>query len=214
MFTGIIQSTGKIKSAVMKGDSIVFSVKPAERFFLKDIKIGDSIAVNGACMTVVKKTTVAFYFVTINESLVKTNLSTLKVDAIINLEKAMTLADRIDGHLVQGHIDTTGVITKVNTLKNSWEFYVRFPSEFRDNIIYVGSITLNGVSLTVAEVVSQTSKNILIKVAIIPHTFENTNFNMLKENDVINIEFDMMGKYVKRIFENLHFTKSFSGDKT
>jgi len=203
MFTGIIQDQGKVSDRIIKGDSIKFTAIPLSKKFLKDIKTGDSISINGACMTVERiiKIKNIFEFTTIKESLSKTNLGLLKKGSIVNLEKAMTLRSKLDGHIVQGHIDTTGVIKKVNTLKGSWEYFIEFNSKYRDNIIYTGSIAINGVSLTIAEIVSETKMNVLVKVAIIPHTYKYTNFNLLSEKDTVNIEFDMMGKYVKRISE-------------
>lgn len=201
MFTGIIQETGVVKSRTSQGDSIKFSVQPLAKTFLAGIKTGDSISINGACMTVEKKLKDEFEFTTVKESLGKTNLGLLNLNDSVNLEKAMTLNSKLDGHIVQGHVDTTGVVKRINKLKNSHEFFIEFPSSFRDNIIYVGSIAANGVSLTIAEIVKESSKNILIKIAVIPHTFDATNFNKLKESDIVNIEFDMMGKYVKRILK-------------
>lgn len=198
MFTGIIQCLGEVASKSEKGDGIKFSLKVIPNF-IQDIKIGDSISINGACMTIEDKTNDTFEFTTINESLNKTNFNLLKKKDSVNLEKAMNLYSKLDGHIVQGHIDLTGIVKKINPKKDSWEFLIEFDSKFRDNIIYVGSIAINGVSLTIADIVSESSKNILIKVAIIPHTYEVTNFKFLKENDIVNIEFDMMGKYVKRI---------------
>lgn len=201
MFTGIVQDTGKVISRTVKGDSLRFCVEPVSKNYLKDVSAGDSISINGACMTVVSKSQNKFEFTTIKESLGKTNLSSLKLKDLINLEKAMTLNSRLDGHIVQGHVDTTGKIKKIVTLKDSWEYFIEFPVKFSCYVIYVGSISVNGVSLTVAQIVSDNSKNTLIKVAIIPHTFEVTNFKKLKVNDSVNIEFDMLGKYVNRIFE-------------
>jgi len=201
MFTGIVQDTGKVISRTIKGDSIRFCVEPGSKNYLKDVSAGDSISINGACMTVVSKSQNKFEFTTIKESLSKTNLSSLKLKDLVNLEKAMTLNSRLDGHIVQGHVDTTGKIKKIVTLKDSWEYFIEFPVKFSCYVIYVGSISVNGVSLTVAQIVSDNSKKTLIKVAIIPHTFEVTNFKELKVNDTVNIEFDMLGKYVNRIFE-------------
>ncbi len=201
MFTGIVQDTGKVISKISKGDSLKFFVEPSKKNYLKDIKQGDSISINGACMTVVSKNQNKFEFTTIKESLGKTNLSSLKLKDLVNLEKAMTLNSRLDGHIVQGHVDTTGIIKKIVTLKDSWEYFIEFPVKFSCYVIYVGSISVNGVSLTVAQIVSDNSKKTLIKVAIIPHTFEVTNFKDLKVNDAVNIEFDMLGKYVNRIFK-------------
>ena len=108
---------------------------------------------------------------------------------------------KLDGHIVQGHVDTTGIVKKIIKLKDSYEFFIEFTSRFRNNIIYVGSIAVNGVSLTIADIVKETKRSILIKVAIIPHTMEVTNFRYLKAGDKVNIEFDLMGKYVQRILK-------------
>lgn len=201
MFTGIVQDTGKVTARTLKGDSIIFKVSPSAKNFLKDISEGESISINGACMTVTWKSKDQFEFTTVNESLSKTNLSLLKLDDLVNLEKAMTLNSRLDGHIVQGHVDSTGIVKKINTLKDSWEYFIEFSGKFRQNVIYVGSISVNGVSLTIAQIVKDSNKKVQIKVAIIPHTFEVTNFRKLKVNDAVNIEFDMLGKYVKRLVE-------------
>lgn len=201
MFTGIIQDTGKVVSKVKRGDSLIFIVQPFSKTFLSDVKTGDSISINGACMTVEKSSDENFEFTTINESLNKTSLGFLIDDDEINLEKAMTLNSKLDGHIVQGHVDTTGIVSKISKLEDSYEFFIEFPGEFHENIIHVGSIAVNGVSLTIAEILNDNSKKITIKVAIIPHTYEATNFHLLKVNDKVNIEFDMMGKYVKRILK-------------
>ncbi|MEP7146630.1 MAG: riboflavin synthase, partial [bacterium] len=136
------------------------------------------------------------------ESLQKTNLGSLKVEDCVNLEKAMTLNSKLDGHMVQGHVDITGIVKKINKKNNSREFFIAFPNSYLDNIIYVGSISINGVSLTIAEIIKSEENEVLIKLAVIPHTYNVTNFNMLKVNDPVNIEFDMIGKYVKNILQN------------
>lgn len=202
MFTGIVQTTGKITGRKIKGDSIKFTVAPEADGYLMDISPGESISVNGACMTVENRQKGKFEFTTVNESLSKTNLGALKLNDFVNLEKAMKLDSKLDGHIVQGHVDTTGTVKKIIRLKDSHEFYFEFSSRFRDNIIYVGSISINGVSLTVAQIVKESKKSILIKTAIIPHTIKITNFRSMKEKDPVNIEFDMLGKYVKRIMLN------------
>ncbi|MEO8664956.1 MAG: riboflavin synthase [Ignavibacteria bacterium] len=207
MFTGIIQDTGKIKDRAVKGENILFKVIPSSKNFLKGVKTGDSISVNGACMTVENKIKDNFEFTTIKESLKKTNLGLLETQDIVNLEKAMTMNTKLDGHIVQGHVDTTGIVKKILNNKSTREFFISFPGAYRDNIIYVGSISINGVSLTIAEIVKSTKDEVIIKVAIIPHTFEVTNFNKLKEKDKVNIEFDMIGKYVKSIIENKNMKK-------
>lgn len=201
MFTGIVQDQGKIISRKVKGDSIKFTVGPTINGYLKDVKAGESISVNGACMTAEAVHKNRFEFTTINESLSKTNLGLLSENDFINLEKAMKMDSKLDGHIVQGHVDTTGIVKKIIKLKDSYEFFIEFTSRFRNNIIYVGSIAVNGVSLTIADIVKETKRSILIKVAIIPHTMEVTNFRYLKAGDKVNIEFDLMGKYVQRILK-------------
>lgn len=198
MFTGIIQDTGKIISALDKGDSKKFNVQTQENF-LSDVKIGDSISVNGACMTVETYSKNSFEFTTIAESLTKTNLGRLQNGSYVNLEKSMTMNSKLDGHIVSGHVDTIGLVNKVIENEDSWEFFIKFSNKFSDNVIYKGSIAINGVSLTIAEIVKEGNKNITIRISIIPHTFNHTNFKFLKEGDIINIEFDLLGKYVKRI---------------
>lgn len=198
MFTGIIQDTGRILSAENKGDSKKFSVYVQENF-LQDVKTGDSISVNGACMTVETYSKDSFEFTSISESLSKTNLGRLQTGSYINLEKSMTMNSKLDGHIVSGHIDTIGLVDKVIENEDSWEYFIKFSNKFSDNVIYKGSVAINGVSLTVAEIVKEGHKNITIRISIIPHTFNHTNFKFLKEGDIINIEFDLLGKYVKRI---------------
>jgi len=208
MFTGIVTDMGKIVANKPKGDSIKFLVEPTIRQYLNDIKTGDSMAINGACMTIESKRGNKFEFTTINESLSKTNLGDLKIGSFVNLEKPMKINSKLDGHIVQGHVDATGTVKKINRLKDSWEFFIEFSSKFRDNIIYVGSISINGVSLTIAQIVSENKRTVTVKVAIIPHTFEVTNFKFFKPGTKVNIEFDMMGKYVMRKLEG------FGGKKT
>lgn len=202
MFTGIVETTGTVKSVRKAGTNLRFEFEVIKKGFLKDVKVSDSMAINGACMTVVSKRGQRFEIDTIAESLGKTNLGYLKAGSTVNLEKALQAGARFDGHFVQGHVDTTGVITKINKLKGSWEIFIEFPRKMQDQVIYVGSISINGISLTVAEL-SKTGANkpVLIKVAIIPHTLELTNLSSAKPGDVVNIEFDMLGKYIKRILE-------------
>jgi riboflavin synthase len=192
---------GKIVANKPKGDSIKFLVEPTIRQYLNDIKTGDSMALNGACMTIESKRGNKFEFTTINESLSKTNLGDLKIGSYVNLEKPMKINSKLDGHIVQGHVDATGTVKRINRLKDSWEFFIEFSSKFRDNIIYVGSISINGVSLTIAQIVSENKRTVTVKVAIIPHTFDVTNFKFFKPGTKVNIEFDMMGKYVMRKLE-------------
>lgn len=199
MFTGIVTDTGKVIRTTPKGDSIRFLIAPSKKTYLKDRRKGDSIAINGACMTIERINNNRFEFTTVNESLSKTNLKDLEIGSYVNLEKPMKLSESLDGHIVQGHVDATGTVYKINKLKDSWEFFFKFPIQFKKNIIYVGSISINGISLTIAQIVKETKKSVIIKVAIIPHTFSATNFKYLKPGDRINLEFDMLGKFVMRI---------------
>ena len=199
MFTGIVTDTVKVIRTTPKGDSIRFLIAPSKKTYLKDRRKGDSIAINGACMTIERINNNRFEFTTVNESLSKTNLKDLEIGSYVNLEKPMKLSESLDGHIVQGHVDATGTVYKINKLKDSWEFFFKFPIQFKKNIIYVGSISINGISLTIAQIVKETKKSVIIKVAIIPHTFSATNFKYLKPGDRINLEFDMLGKFVMRI---------------
>jgi riboflavin synthase len=202
MFTGIIQTKGKVISKTHEGDGIKFTIQPDNAGFLSGVNVGDSIAINGACMTAIDIAENTFSFTTIKESLSKTNLGELFEGSFVNLETAMTMNSKLDGHIVQGHVDTTGTVKDINKLENSHEFFIEFPAVYHSNIIQVGSITINGVSLTIADIMSEDENNILIKIAIIPHTYEVTTFSELKSGNKVNIEFDMIGKYVKRIMNN------------
>jgi riboflavin synthase len=198
MFTGIVEGMGKIESVNDRGDSKKFSVNVADNF-LTDIRIGDSISINGACMTVEEYSKSNFQFTTIKESLSKTNLGNLYIGSYINLEKSMRMNAKIDGHIVSGHIDSIALVDRIIENEDSWEFFIKFSNKFSDNVIYKGSIAINGVSLTIAEIVKEGNKNTTIRISIIPHTFNHTNFKFLREGDIVNIEFDLLGKYVKRI---------------
>lgn len=201
MFTGIVETTGTVVSAKKIGSNIRFLIKPGQKGFLKGVSVGDSLAINGACMTVTSKSISGFTFDTIAESLKKTNLGKLAKGSKVNLERAMKAGSRFDGHFVQGHVDTTGRITKINKLEGSWEIFIQFPAVLASSVIYVGSISVDGISLTVAEIVRSGKSKAEIKVAIIPHTLEVTNLCDSKPGDWVNIEFDMIGKYIKRIIE-------------
>lgn len=202
MFTGIIETTGRVTSINPTESNREITIEPNSNAFLDDVKTGDSIAVNGACMTMEDIKNGSFRFTAIHETLSKTNLGYLKIGDEVNLEKAMKTEMRVDGHFVQGHVDTTGNVIKVKDLGYTWEYFIEFPARFSENVIYVGSIAVNGISLTIAEIVEDKSDTTIIKVAIIPHTFEVTNIKYLQEGNTVNLEFDMLGKYVKRILQN------------
>ena len=190
MFTGIIEEVGKVKSVVQKGKARVFAISSEK--LLNDIKIGDSVAVNGVCLTVFEKLNEYFKVEAVEETIKKTNLGNLKTGDRVNLELSLKLGDRLGGHIVLGHVDTTGVIENILKLKNSWIFDIKFPSEFRKYIIPKGSIAVDGISLTIAEV-----DDGKFKVSIIPFTWENTNLKFKRSGDRVNLEFDFFGKYIE-----------------
>ena len=191
MFTGIIECLGKIKSISINGSNKTFWL---ESDLSLQLNIDESVSHDGVCLTIedVKENT---YKVTaIKETMVKTNLDDWKVDGIVNLERSMQMNGRIDGHIVQGHVDTTAVCVNKKVLQGSTEFTFRFKKKFASLIIEKGSICVNGISLTAFNV-----RRKKFTVAVIPYTIEHTNLCFIKENSMVNIEFDMLGKYVTRI---------------
>ena len=191
MFTGIIEEVGTVVELRQDASNLHISVKCN---FVNELKVDQSLAHNGVCLTVVSIKE-DFYTVTaINETMEKSNLSKLKIGSLVNLERAMKLGDRLDGHLVQGHVDQTAICTDIESRDGSWIFTFSYDPK-QDNItIEKGSITVNGVSLTV---INSNQKS--FGVAIIPFTYEHTNFHTLQVNDQVNIEFDVIGKYVSKL---------------
>ena len=192
MFTGLIEEIGIIDSIINLGGGKRIKVKANN--ILDDIKIDDSVAINGCCQTVVKFDKNSFEVVAIEETLRKTTFQYLKVGEKVNLERAMQLGGRMGGHYVQGHVDCVGKVLSIYAEKTDHLIKIEFPNEFRKYIVNVGSITLEGVSLTVARI----DKN-NFTVAIIPHTFENTILSNLKIGQKVNLEFDILAKYVENI---------------
>lgn len=192
MFTGIVEEIGTIGSITTMGDGLEFTIKAKK--ILGGTTIDNSICVNGVCLTVVKKTKSFFTVQVMKETLRKTNLGTLAVNDLVNLERSVRLNDRLGGHLVQGHIDTTGTVTGIETLKSSWMYTITFPKQFRKYLIYVGSIAVDGTSLTVAHL----NRN-NFTVAIIPYTYHHTIFHRYKKGSIVNLEFDVIGKYIESI---------------
>ena len=191
MFTGIIESTGKIEKIDREGKNIKLTLSSN---LSSELRVDESLSHNGVCLTVTDCNK-NFYSVTIiDESLKKTNFSTVKVGSQINLERSLKIDGRLDGHIVQGHVDDIAKCIKKIDQENSWLFTFEFSEKFSDLIIEKGSICINGVSLTCFD----TSKN-NFTVAIIPHTYDNTNFKFLDEGDYVNLEFDILGKYIKKI---------------
>lgn len=195
MFTGLVEEKGVLKEKIPTGDGFQFEIQ-AEKV-LGDLSIGSSIAVNGCCLTVVKRTDKTFSVDTIEETLNKTNLGVLKQGDKVNLERPLKADARLGGHFVLGHIDTTGRIEDVKELSNSHWMTISFPEKFKQYVIYVGSVAIDGVSMTVADLKDNT-----FSVGIIPHTWKETIFSEKKIGDTVNLEFDVLGKYVERIMNN------------
>jgi riboflavin synthase len=191
MFTGIIETLARVEKIENDNSNINFTFSNK---LTQELKIDQSVAHNGVCLTVVKIDGNNYTVTAINETLKRTNLGTLNVGNHVNIERCMPANGRFDGHIVQGHVDTTAKCIKVNDLNGSWEFV--FEHEKNKNFVTVekGSITINGVSLTVVE-----STNTMFSVHIIPYTFEHTNFHEIKPGSIINLEFDIIGKYVAKM---------------
>ena len=193
MFTGIIESIGKVKSISKNNSNITFTI---ESSLTKQLKIDQSIAHNGVCLTVVDIAENNYSVTAINETLNKTNLKNLKLGDFINLERSMKFNGRLDGHLVQGHVDQTGICKFIENQNGRWVFGFEFDAVKKNITIEKGSITINGVSLTVIN-----SKKNSFSVAIIPYTYENTNFHKLVKGEIVNLEFDVIGKYISKMHE-------------
>ncbi|WP_396151475.1 riboflavin synthase [Flavobacterium sp.] len=193
MFTGIIETLGRIKSIEKERDNVHFTITSG---ITSELKIDQSVAHNGVCLTVVSIDNTDYTVTAIKETIEKTNLSSWKTGDVVNLERAMRLGDRLDGHIVQGHVDQIGQCVAVNESNGSWYFTFRYDATLNNVTIEKGSITVNGVSLTVVN-----SKLNEFSVAIIPYTYEHTNFHTIKEGTIINLEFDVIGKYISRLNE-------------
>lgn len=192
MFTGLIEEIGIIKRIETSGGGKLITV--AAKSIMDDMKIDDSVAINGACQTVVSLTESSFTVVAVEETLAKTTLGRLSSGRKVNLERAMRPIDRLGGHLVQGHIDCVGKVDKISKLATAVNLWVKFPEEFAKYLVRTGSICIEGVSLTSAEV-----SNNSFMVSIIPHSWSVTTLSSLKIGDEVNLEFDVIGKYVERI---------------
>lgn len=191
MFTGIIETLGIIKDLKKDNDNLDITVSSV---ITKELKIDQSVAHNGICLTVVAINNDEYVVTAIRETLEKTNLADWKIGDVINLERGMKLGDRLDGHIVQGHVDQTAICKSIEEANGSWYFTFEYDYTLSNITIEKGSITVNGVSLTVVN-----SKASEFSVAIIPYTFEHTNFKDVKIGTKINLEFDVVGKYVARL---------------
>lgn len=193
MFTGIIETLGVVKNIVKEGENFHITI---ESDFTSELKIDQSVAHNGVCLTTVAINDNEYTVTAIKETLDKSNFKDLKIEDKINLERAMVLGARLDGHIVQGHVDQTATCTNVKEEDGSWVFDFEYDSSLTNVTIEKGSITVNGTSLTVVN-----SKKNSFSVAIIPYTYEFTNFHTFKKGTVVNLEFDVIGKYVARLLE-------------
>ena len=191
MFTGIIETLGKVKKIEKDRENVHFTI---ETVIAQELRIDQSIAHNGICLTVVAIDSNKYTVTAIKETLDKTNLIFLKENDLVNIERAMKLGDRLDGHMVQGHVDQTALCTNISENQGSWTFTFEHDPSTKNITIEKGSIAVNGVSLTVVG-----SKKNRFSVAIIPYTYKHTNFYRLKKGSVVNLEFDIIGKYVARI---------------
>ena len=192
MFTGIIESIGVVKAINHDKSNINFCISSD---LISELKVDQSISHNGVCLTVVNLEKDCYTVTAIKETLDKTNLGKLKLGDQLNLERCLKVGDRLDGHFVQGHVDQIATCVNVDNENGSWVFTFKY-SPLNNNItIEKGSITVNGVSLTVVN-----SKESEFSVAIIPYTFENTNFNSFKAGTLVNLEFDVFGKYITKLY--------------
>ena len=195
MFTGIIEELGTVKKVEKNKGNIHLTI---EAKFTPELRIDQSVAHNGVCLTVISIKNNQYSVIAIKETLEKTNLGNLIPGDKINLERCMKIGGRLDGHIVQGHTDLTATCTKIETLDGSWIFKFKYAKKSTiETTVEKGSITINGTSLTVVD-----SKDSEFSVCIIPYTFENTSFKYLKERDQVNIEFDIIGKYVARMMKS------------
>ena len=193
MFTGIIESVAIVEKLEKKGKNI--ELKLSSNLSSK-LRVDESLSHNGVCLTVTSCDENFYYVTIVDESLKKSNFSTIEVGSQVNLERSLVINGRLDGHIVQGHVDDIAKCIKKVDQENSWLYTFEFSEKYSNLIIEKGSICINGVSLTCFDV----SDN-QFTVAIIPHTYENTNFNLLKEGDFVNLEFDILGKYIKKILK-------------
>jgi len=199
MFTGIIESFGKVVQLEAEQDNIQLTI---ESSISDELKVDQSIAHNGVCLTVVAKKAGQHKVTAIKETLLKSNFQYLKEGDLINLERAMRADARLDGHFVQGHVDQTATCVRIEESNGSWYYHFQYNNQSGQVLIEKGSICINGVSLTLVEATDQT-----FSVAIIPYTYQHTNFHQFKVGTIVNIEFDMMGKYITKLFQQ-HYQKA------
>lgn len=199
MFTGIIESVGSVVKIEQEKSNIHFTL---ESSISNSLKIDQSLSHDGVCLTVVNVENGKHTVTAVEETLLRSNLSDWEVGSLVNLERAAQINARLDGHIVQGHVDTTGEIAEIKESGGSWYFLFGFAEEHSHLLVDKGSVTINGVSLTVVNPLKA-----LFSVAVIPYTFENTNFKKLEIGSVVNLEFDIIGKYLTKLaapyFQNI-----------
>jgi riboflavin synthase len=191
MFTGIIEALGSVVAVSKEGFNLRITLSAS---FAGELKVDQSVAHNGICLTVVAINGSYYEVVAVDETVKRTNISDWRTGTKVNLERCMKIGDRLDGHIVQGHVDATAVVSRVEEKMGSWEFAFRYEKAPGHITVEKGSICINGVSLTVVD-----SYDDSFSVAIIPYTFEHTNFHSLNVGDKVNLEFDVIGKYVARL---------------
>ena len=196
MFSGIVEATAVIEDIQSSGTNKVFTISNP---FGNEIYIDQSISHNGVCLTITEIVNNSYKLDAIEETLKRSNLGSLQLGDQVNLERSLKLNDRLDGHMVQGHVDCTGTINVVEDKNGSWEFTISFPERFKNLIIEKGSICVNGISLTVSFI-----ENDVFKVSIIPYTYQHTNLKHLSRGSIVNIEFDSIGKYVMKYLEKIN----------
>ncbi|WP_300673637.1 riboflavin synthase [Soonwooa sp.] len=199
MFTGIVEATGKVLNVDKNGTNVDFTL---ECNFANELKIDQSLAHNGCCLTVVEIDAPKYKVTAIDETLEKTNLGNWSVGTEVNLERCLKFEGRLDGHLVQGHVDKTGKVAKIEDLDGSFYVTISYEEEVNYTTVPQGSITVNGISLTVAD--SQPNQ---FSVAIIPYTWEFTNMKHINVGDVVNLEFDIIGKYISKLMQKQNVIK-------
>lgn len=197
MFTGLIQKLGK----VVKLDNSVLAIR-TENEYLEELNLGDSIAVNGVCLSLTEKKQEDFSVFISSETLKITNVGLLKPNSFVNLEKPLRLQDFVHGHLVQGHVDGTGIVEDLYKQAAGYVLKIIYPKDLEPYIILKGSVAVNGVSLTVAKKYAK-----IIEIAVIPETFNSTNFQFLRKGNKVNLETDFLGKYVRATLQNQQNTK-------
>lgn len=190
MFTGIIEATGLVKEVISSGSNKIFRIESA---ISQELTPDQSVSHSGACLTVEEITGNLHKVTAVDETLKKTNLGDWKEGTVVNLERCLRPDSRLDGHIVQGHVDTTGICLEKREINGSWVFEVSYPKKFAELIIEKGSVCVNGVSLTAFDI-----KKKSFRVTIIPYTFDHTNINKVEAGNKVNIEFDIVGKYLLR----------------